>query len=100
MAGTTDVDRLLASLTPEQFRQWEAFDQLEPIGPDKLYVLLAHIGSAICSSNGMDIPPAAFLPELAQQQERQQSATEQQEAVRQYVERSNADFIDVVKLKD
>ena len=29
---TTDVDGMLDTMTPQQFAEWQAFDQLEPLG--------------------------------------------------------------------
>lgn len=36
MAGRVDVDEMLDELTPREFNEWRAADQLEPIGVEWL----------------------------------------------------------------
>ena len=67
---TSDVKALLARLSPEDVDWWEAFDALEPIGTNRLYELLAQLGSAIYGSQGTDVDPRKFVPWLEEPQSR------------------------------
>lgn len=57
-----DVEQFLDELGPEQVDKWDAFDAVEPIGVNRLYEILAQIGSAIYTSQGNAVHPQKFMP--------------------------------------
>ena len=64
VAHTTDVDGMLESMSPEQFREWCAKDQIEPIGyqSQALGMICYLIHSYLCSSSDLTID--TFMPWL------------------------------------
>jgi hypothetical protein len=56
------VFALLAKISPEQLDEWMAYDGIEPIGPTKLYGMLALHGANLAIAQGCEIPPARFYP--------------------------------------
>jgi len=60
VAHTVDVEAVLDSITEEQLRNWQAFDLIEPLGPETLYTVLSRIG-AVSSWNG-SCSPEDFIP--------------------------------------
>jgi len=66
-AGILDVERVLERLTPEQFDQWMAFEQLEGDPLDEVRKLLHRqmealkLGfSAVCAAWGLEVKPGYF----------------------------------------
>ena len=60
--GIWNVFGLLKKISPEQVDEWEAFDELEPLGMHRLYAMLALHGSHLAAIHGCDIPPERFHP--------------------------------------
>lgn len=53
MAGTTDVDGVLASLTPQEFDRWAAWDAVSPLDHDRR--TLGLIGMWVATFTGQDL---------------------------------------------
>lgn len=62
MAKTVDVDGMLRSMTPTQFAEWCAKDQIEPIGHSGHHQILARIGVLIAAGLKADLDEHHFLP--------------------------------------
>lgn len=83
---------MLATLTPEQMDEWEAFDRLEPLGPRRLYDVLGRVGSAACAP-WQTIDPNRFIPDPYGEHEPPPQTEEQQQAYCAQLEaRVNAGF--------
>lgn len=57
-----NVGTLLAGMEREQVEWWEAFDAVEPIGVNRMYELLADLGTAIYGAQGHALDRERFLP--------------------------------------
>lgn len=58
-----NVDDMLEDLTPGQFNEWRAADELDQLlGGEKLYQILSLIGSASVNSWGGKTNPSQFIP--------------------------------------
>lgn len=57
--------RLLLEISPEQVDEWIAFDELEPLGLEKLYAMLALHGSNLATIQGFSLRPGLFYPGTA-----------------------------------
>lgn len=64
MAHTVDVDGMLRGMTPTQFAEWCAKDQIEPIGHSGQHMILARIGMLIAAGLKADLEEQHFLPWL------------------------------------
>ena len=65
VAGTTDVDGMLDSMTPEQFQEWCIKDQIEPIGyQSQALGLIAWLIHSYLASDS-DATPETFMPWLS-----------------------------------
>jgi hypothetical protein len=63
VAHTTDVDGMLAAMTPEQFNEWCAKDRVEPIGDEATRQVLALLGCMVAKLGGCDDPELKwFIP--------------------------------------
>jgi hypothetical protein len=60
--GSLDWRAVQRSLTPEEMDEWAAFDHLHPIGLDRLYQVIARVGSQVLAAKGQDVPPESFIP--------------------------------------
>ena len=61
MAHTTDVDAMLAQMTPEQFHEWCAKDRVEPIGHAGTHEILSQIACMIAMFRGAkDVTPWTY----------------------------------------
>jgi hypothetical protein len=49
------VFRLLREISPEQVDEWIAFDELEPLGDEKLHAMLALHGANLAAVQGWDL---------------------------------------------
>lgn len=63
MAKTTDVDGMLSAMTHEQFNEWCAKDQIEPIGSmHPICSVLAKIGGLVAAFMGHELKEKHFMP--------------------------------------
>lgn len=76
MKQTLDVESVTDELSPEQMDGWEAYDALCPIGPRRLYEVLADLGVALVAQKGVEVTRETFLPWL-KELAREQSGDEQ-----------------------
>ena len=61
VARTVDVDEMLQGMTPRQFLEWCAKDQVEPIGHQPTYEILSQIAAMLAGFMGMkDVTPFTF----------------------------------------
>lgn len=80
---------MLDEITPGQLNEWIAFNTLEPIGLEKLYMVLAAVGSRICGMWGAKYEWTDFVPG-AKPQEVEQSPELQIAICRAIAARHNA----------
>lgn len=62
VAHSVDVEAVLDSISEQQLRYWQAFDLLEPLGPDTLYTVLSRVGAVAGSAWGHQVEPEQFVP--------------------------------------
>jgi hypothetical protein len=58
--GKWDIDRFEKQIPKRILDRWENWFRKRPQGQDHMHRLLASIASAICGSNGHDVPPDTF----------------------------------------
>ena len=65
MVGTLDVDGMLDSITPQQFDELIASEELDPMfNPEVLYATLRLGFAGVCIALGADVEPAMFDPRI------------------------------------
>lgn len=58
------MDALLSRLTPEQFDEWRAAQELDNVvGLDKLYAVLSLLGAGLTHAWGVKTKPEDFIPQ-------------------------------------
>ena len=62
VAHTVDVEAMLDSISEQQLRYWQAFDLLEPLGPETLYTVLSRVGTVAGAAWGHPVAPEEFVP--------------------------------------
>lgn len=79
--GHVDVDLMLSQITPRQFAEWCAKDELEPIGMNGVCHILAKIGELIAAFVGSPARQRDFMPWLPEPREQSLSPSQSREAV-------------------
>lgn len=64
-----DVDRLLDTVTPQEFDEWIAYTQLEPDKIDRLRTIITTGFLALCNSWGYKLKPSDIDPILKDEEQ-------------------------------
>lgn len=72
--GELDYTRALDRITPDQFREWQAFNIVCPVGPDRLdgaiatfmAAMIRYVGGFVSSDHSTlsELEPSSFIPSL------------------------------------
>lgn len=63
VAKTTDVNAMLKTMTHQQWNEWCAKDEIEPIGtPQGLAEILTKLGTMIAAIMGQTVKDSHFMP--------------------------------------
>lgn len=67
--GHVDVDAMLEQMTPRQFAEWCAKDEVDPIGMNGTNSILAKIGELVAAVTGNKHTQRDFMPWLPEPRE-------------------------------
>lgn len=78
--GWVDVDAMLDSITPEQFSEWLAYDQIQPFGPERDDLRMGISTSALMNlqldKKSKRIKPMDLMPYTEKPQPKRQTPEE------------------------
>ena len=76
MEGTVFVDEMLDAMPVELFDRWQAFDELEPIGPHSIVDVMAlHAATQTFTPEGeSDVTPEHFKPWISAEERQRMHA--------------------------
>ena len=83
--GWHDPDAMLDAMTPQQWREWQIADVVEPVGVRGIELILARIGELVAGSCGVSMKAADFAPWLARSEDRQLSPAESADAITKHL---------------
>ncbi|MFN5975082.1 MAG: hypothetical protein ACK48U_11600 [Planctomyces sp.] len=85
--GWHDPDAMLDAMTPQQWREWQIADVVEPVGVRGIELILARIGELVAGFCGASMKAADFAPWLPRSEDRQLSPAESAEAIGKHLQR-------------
>ena len=85
--GWSDPDAMLDAMTPQQWREWQIADVVEPVGVRGVELILARIGELLAGFCGASMKAADFAPWLPRSEDRQLSPAESADAITKHLQR-------------
>lgn len=85
--GWSDPDAMLDAMTPQQWREWQIADVVEPVGVRGVELILARIGELLAGFCGASMRAADFAPWLPRSEDRQLSPAESADAITKHLQR-------------
>jgi hypothetical protein len=83
--GWADPDAMLEAMSPQQWREWQIADVVEPVGVRGLEIILARIGELVAAAVGGNMKAADFAPWLPRAEDRQLTPAESAEAITKHL---------------